>query len=456
LNQHNPNDVELLLNVYPEGEIAPSVLDSLPILADYVASTAERILADRCTRATGAVQELFPRYKTKKEFLEKCLPVILNAVNGEAASLFLQDPTTNRLNLVATTGILWRSPDTSHFYERGQGRTGRVWSENVEFLSVGGFSQDSQACFSEEVCSHNPRSLLFVPIRDYSGMAIGVVRCRNRIARVPAGDATSFSQEDATVLQAVCDAMVPRLLLYEAEERVFQMFQKLTHELKMPLVGVNSQLDFIEEDAQRQQMTFRESWISEARESTNLMGSLLENAEVMIRELDPKFPPEPFSRVYLLRDIVAPVVDQMAAMLKRFGLSRNKIWRSNFESIPMLWVRANGVRQVVFNLLSNAIKYRFKDSRAFAVSILDEATPDHFLVHFQNWGPGIDASEEESIFEFGRRGAVATEYDVSGHGFGLAIARQIMREQGGEVAVTRRSLPTQFTLFFPRALVRKP
>jgi sugar phosphate isomerase/epimerase/signal transduction histidine kinase len=455
LNRFNPNDVELVLNVFPRQEIRPETRLTLVALAEYIALAAERILSDRCTQATGAIQELFVRTNGRQEFLDACLAVILRSLDAEAASIFLTSQNIERLEVAATTGIKWYAPKHEQFYEKGVGSTGQVWGDNVEHIALPHVAGEAKHGRSEEICPAPSRSLLFVPVRDYAGKAIGVVRCRSKVSkRFPKG--ASFSQEDATVLQAVCDAMVPRLLLFDAEERTFQMFQRVTHELKMPLVGVNSQLDFIEAESADKGVKFSEDWIGEARDSTRLMGALVENAEVMLQQLDSQFPPEKWSRLWMLSDVVAPIVDQMAAFLKRFGLSRRAITYSDFKSIPKLSVKANSIRQVMFNLISNAIKYRHKDRSGFAIHIDDEATPTHFLIHVRDWGPGVDRSEAEMIFEWGRRGLAAHRYDVSGNGFGLALSRQIMREHGGDLVLSQVSLPTVFTLQLPRKLEFAP
>jgi nitrogen-specific signal transduction histidine kinase len=462
LNQHNPNDVGLLLTLYPETEFSEDVVRLLPTVGRYVSIAAERILTDRCVRATGAIQEQFP-FKTRQEFFSRCLEIILREVDCEAASIFLENATSDRLELAASTGIKWRVPPAQQYYERGHGRTGRLWDESFEYISIGPSPfPAADAPKSEEVCQHPRRSYLFGLIRNESGRAIGVVRCRNKKSTQPAPseftdqDGASFSQYDATVLMEICDAMVPRLLLFDAEERAFRSLLKLTHELKMPLVGVKSQLDFIEHEVNQHNLQFREDWIEESRESLNLMGTLVESTEYSVRHRDPRTPPEPFKPVLLLRDIFAPVVDQMAYQLRRNLLPRRSIETGNFLFIPRIWVQPKALSQVVFNLLTNAIKYRFKDTANFRIKISDERSEDHYLIRIQNWGPGIDEREQELVFEMGVRGSAATKYDVSGSGYGLSIAREVMRRHGGELTLTRLAFPTEFTLSFPKSLAQRP
>jgi signal transduction histidine kinase len=221
-------------------------------------------------------------------------------------------------------------------------------------------------------------------------------------------------------------------------------------------VGVKSQLDFIEHEVSQHQIQFREDWIKESRESLNLMGLLVENTEYSVRHRDPRVPAEPFEPVLLLRDVVAPAVDQMVFQLKRQLLSRRSIETSNFLDIPRIWVQRKALSQVFFNLLNNAIKYRFKDPEAFQIRIADERSEGHYLIRFQNWGPGIDDREKDLIFETGYRGSAATKYDVSGSGYGLSISREIMRSHGGDLTLTRLASPTEFTLAFPKSLAQRP
>ncbi len=460
-NRYNPNHVELLLNLFPQTEIGRTHRAELGVLSEYIALAAERIVADRCTRVTGAVQKLFTESTTKEALLKAALPLILEAVEGEAASIFLENPVLDRLEVVATTGVEWDThlpPDRRH-YERGQWMPGVVWYENIECFALGA-DRTGGPEVSQDQTAGPARSVLCVPIRDYSGQAIGVIRCTNKRPQEGSVQGRSFSQEDATVLQSIGDALLPRLLLLRRDEHVRLMLAKLTHELKTPIVGVDAQLDFIEAEAS--DVRFSEDWIKEARDNTRLMSLLVENAEAMIRSMirvaAPVTPEEPSVRVYLMRDIVAPVVDQMSAQLRRHGLPKPKqcIFYDDFQRIPPLWVKAGAIRQVFYNLLSNAIKYRYRDPSAFRVEIHSDEDPSSYLVHFCNYGPGVDPKDAERIFAMGVRGSDSYKYDVTGQGFGLSISRQILREHGGDLELTGLTMPTVFTLRFPRRLARRP
>jgi signal transduction histidine kinase len=457
-NRYNPNHVEFILNLFNTSRPVPlpALIDTLEWIAEYIAQAAERILADRCTEATGAVHEQFALCPSKDQLLRECLRIALGAVEGEAASIFLESHGGDHLELAAsTTEVEWsgRLADSKRWVERGAGRLGTVWQENVEYIGPGGAPQE----LSREKVPGPVGGMLIVPINDYSGKAIGAIRCTNKLPRAQwAREPRSFGQEDATVLQAVSDALVPRLLLLRGEEHTRLMLTKLTHELKTPIGGINAQLDFIESEADHQKVRFSEDWIQEARDNVTLMAGLVENAEAAIRYTGPPSKEEPYTQVLIMRDIIIPAIDQMASMLRRNGLPTRSMSYDGLKVVPPIYVKRNALRQVVYNLLSNSIKYRYKDASVFNVEIVACEKSPHYLLRFRDWGPGVTEEDAKRIFSLGVRGTQAHRYDVSGRGYGLYISREIMRAHGGDLVLTNLHQPTEFTLFLPSRLLWKP
>lgn len=113
------------------------------------------------------------------------------------------------------------------------------------------------------------------------------------------------------------------------------------------------------------------------------------------------------------------------------------------------------VSQVLHNLIGNACKYTERGRIVLRVKGAQEADdPGYLAVQFsvQDSGIGISPDEVAQIFEPFHRGAEGRQQP--GLGLGLAIARQLVRAMGGEIAVD--STPGQgsrffFTLRFPRS-----
>jgi|GEM_PF-1634955 len=121
----------------------------------------------------------------------------------------------------------------------------------------------------------------------------------------------------------------------------------------------------------------------------------------------------------------------------------------NFElnSSSELWVRADPDRlnQVLYNLLDNAVQYASTGTSP-TLELGSRLEDDHALIWVRDSGPGLRPEVLEQIFERFYRGDASRgrthpqDTDLSGpqaekanSGLGLAIARALIRAQGGEL-----------------------
>jgi signal transduction histidine kinase len=88
------------------------------------------------------------------------------------------------------------------------------------------------------------------------------------------------------------------------------------------------------------------------------------------------------------------------------------------------------LRQTLLNLLSNAAKFT-RTTAAVDVSLDDGVV----RVDVRDDGPGIDASDQQIIFEKFRQGDDSSGQRPQGTGLGLPISRQIVEHLGGSLWV---------------------
>ena len=104
--------------------------------------------------------------------------------------------------------------------------------------------------------------------------------------------------------------------------------------------------------------------------------------------------------------------------------------------------------QVLSNLLDNAVKYS-GESRRVVVSASIGPSGSEAVVAVRDLGIGIVADQQAKIFERFYRGASAGANSRSGLGVGLAIAQEIVRQQGGQIwceSVPGKGSTFRFTL----------
>lgn len=110
-------------------------------------------------------------------------------------------------------------------------------------------------------------------------------------------------------------------------------------------------------------------------------------------------------------------------------------------------VDARRLRQVLYNLIENAIKY---SSEGSPVDVKIRGNDGRFRVSVTDRGIGIPKKELKEIFGRFSRGSNARGLGISGTGFGLYLARQIVELHGGRIKVaSKEGKGSTFTVDLP-------
>ena len=88
------------------------------------------------------------------------------------------------------------------------------------------------------------------------------------------------------------------------------------------------------------------------------------------------------------------------------------------------------VAAVMDNLLSNAIKY---SPRGTQVTVSVRVEPGSFVCSLRDQGPGISAEDQQRLFQRGVRLLAVPTGEESSHGYGLAVAKELLGLIGGEI-----------------------
>jgi PAS domain S-box-containing protein len=110
------------------------------------------------------------------------------------------------------------------------------------------------------------------------------------------------------------------------------------------------------------------------------------------------------------------------------------------------------LRQVFANLIDNAIKYTPGDAKP---SITVDGTGNAVTVLVQDRGIGIPSAELSTIFDRFSRASNARKLNISGTGFGLFLAKQLVQLHGGTIAVeSHEGKGSAFIVTIPRRVAR--
>lgn len=125
-------------------------------------------------------------------------------------------------------------------------------------------------------------------------------------------------------------------------------------------------------------------------------------------------------------------LQQIARMIEVQTRAKGIGFRFVHESLPaVVRVDEKRLRQILINILGNAVKFTAQGEVRFTISHAREMA----TFEIADTGPGIPASEIESIFEPFVRGSAA-QGTVGGSGLGLTIARMLTQVMGGKLSAT--------------------
>ena len=142
-------------------------------------------------------------------------------------------------------------------------------------------------------------------------------------------------------------------------------------------------------------------------------------------------------------DIIENCYQAFTPLAKRQNISlileRNDEFSTNFT--------IDGIEKILTNLLSNAIKYTRSKGEITISSLVQDKT---WNLSVTDTGIGIEAKNHESIFERFNRVIDSNSETVTGAGIGLALVKQIVENNSGQISLSSElGQGTQILLTFP-------
>jgi signal transduction histidine kinase len=219
------------------------------------------------------------------------------------------------------------------------------------------------------------------------------------------------SDDEISRLAVTLNGMLDRLAAARDRQRAF--VADAAHELRSPLANLRTALEV----AQRHGVppNLADELLIDVERLSRLVDDLL-----LLARADDAVVPAAGREPVELRGVVTEVAD-------RFRAARVPV--SVVDGGPVWTVgERNGLVRVVDNLVHNAVRHA-----AGRVVVAAAADDGSSLVTVTDDGPGIPVAERERVFDRFTRLDDARARDAGGAGLGLAIARELLRRQGGTV-----------------------
>jgi two-component system sensor histidine kinase GlrK len=222
-----------------------------------------------------------------------------------------------------------------------------------------------------------------------------------------------------------------RQRLRDLEQQKAKFLQHISHELKTPLTAIRESVDLISDGVvgplNPQQEEIAGILKSNARQLQALIEDLLSFGTSQTHA----------PTLYLASVELKPLVQQILQNHKPTLLTKNIRLSTDLADISLFADREK-ICTVVDNLLSNAIKFT-PPGGDISVCLTEQG--ELACLEVTDSGPGIEADEQELVFEAFYQGRRRPSGYVKGSGLGLSIAREYVLAHQGTIAVVDHQGP---------------
>jgi len=349
-----------------------------------------------------------------QEIMDQAVAKVIEVMETDAGGVRLYDQATGDLVIASFQGLEPEDIQRIRRLSLGEGFAERL-AQFREPLVVGDLKQVPQLA---DIAGYGFGTHAYVPVM-VKGKTVGVLGMITRRTR-------EFTSEELGLLTAIGhqigvaveNARLRRQAL-EAERlaAVGRVAGTIAHDLRGPLGGIIRSAEFLARpelsDGTRQKLS--RAIVAMARRLVSTAQEILDytrGGRIALR-LAP----------CLLPDFLEEVIEVLKVDFSDRGIEVLMEW----DYTGQAWMDSDRMAQVVYNIAANARDAMPEGGR---LTIVTRQTGEWVELRFADTGPGVPPELRERIFEsfvsYGKR---------EGAGLGLAIARRIVREHGGEIGV---------------------
>lgn len=225
-----------------------------------------------------------------------------------------------------------------------------------------------------------------------------------------------------------------------------RLFSIIGHDLRSPLAGILSLVEFIKGEGPEIQRDDLNNYLDLIHKSTLKANNLLVNLLYWSRLQLNKLPFEP--KELSVKDSIDEVLDVLGSNLNAKGI--NLVL--NFNSKDIIVADPKMLACIIRNLLSNAIKFSHHNG---TIIISGESLESDYVLSIQDFGIGIPEKMLENLFSgittVGRQGTAGE----ASTGLGLMLAQGFSKRHGGSIDVKSRNAEgSTFSLKLPLMYIK--
>ncbi len=215
--------------------------------------------------------------------------------------------------------------------------------------------------------------------------------------------------------------------LIQKKKELEEFVYSVSHDLKSPIVSVQGYASLLKEEVYNNFTNTNKHYFDRLVANIELMEKMIQDLLELSRvgKIDTETSNE------FIGKIVKEAVEEF-----RYQIENKKIKLILPDRFPKIVCHSKNLKLVFTNLISNAIKFHDNGNQT-VIEIGVKRRSDEFEFFVKDNGVGIPVSDQEEIFNAFYR-AKQMEH-VEGTGIGLAVAKKIVEDHGGQIHVESKS-----------------
>ena len=226
--------------------------------------------------------------------------------------------------------------------------------------------------------------------------------------------------------------------LDESEQEKRMMIAQLSHDIKTPITSIQVTVEGILDGVIKEEE--RLHYLTTIARQTDRLNKLVEELDVLTLNAQPQdIADEEVEDVFLDQLLI----ESMSEFQLQIEQEERDVYIQVKPESAKIKSYYDKLSRILVNLLNNAFKYSEPGTR---IEVLAQLTEEELTISVKDEGQGILPEDLEKIFNRLYRVETSRNMKTGGHGLGLAIARELAHQLGGEItAESQHGLGSTFT-----------
>lgn len=226
--------------------------------------------------------------------------------------------------------------------------------------------------------------------------------------------------------------------LDESEQEKRMMIAQLSHDIKTPITSIQVTVEGILDGVIKEEE--RLHCLTTIGRQTERLNKLVEELDVLTLNAQPQdIADEEVEDVFLDQLLI----ESMSEFQLQIEQEERDVYIQVKPESAKIKSYFDKLSRILVNLLNNAFKYSEPGTR---IEVLAQLTEEELTISVKDEGQGILPEDLEKIFNRFYRVETSRNMKTGGHGLGLAIARELAHQLGGEItAESQYGIGSTFT-----------